>query len=89
MPGDNTPAQPVVDKPLDVDGVAAFGVGTAVWAVATIAVILFGDLDSETIWMLWTCLAGVGIGLLGLAYSTRRAAAYRAAGGSAADRGQE
>ncbi len=60
--------------PLDVDGVRTSEVGTAIWLVAFIALLPFyGALqDSGRTWWLWTCMAGFGIGLLGLEYCRRR-----------------
>lgn len=60
--------------PLDVDGVRTVEVGTAVFFVAFLALLPFyGRLsDDGHTWWLWTCLAGVGLGLLGLEYCRRR-----------------
>ena len=60
--------------PLDVDGVRTVEVGSAVWLVAFIALLPFyGALqDSGRTWWLWTCLAGFGLGLVGLEYCRRR-----------------
>jgi hypothetical protein len=61
-------------EPLDVDGVRTVEVGTALWLVAFVALLPFyGRLrDSGNEWWLWTCLAGVGLGLFGLEYCRRR-----------------
>lgn len=60
--------------PLDVDGVRTSEVGAAIWLVAFLALLPFyGALeDSGRTWWLWTCLAGFGIGLLGVEYCRRR-----------------
>jgi Protein of unknown function (DUF2530) len=60
--------------PLDVTGVRTVTVGTVVWAIAFLALLPFyGTLqDQGRTWWLWTCLAGVGLGLLGLEYCRRR-----------------
>lgn len=60
--------------PLDVDGVRTVEVGTAAWLVAFVALLPFyGRLeDSGNQWWLWTCLAGFGLGLLGLEFCRRR-----------------
>jgi hypothetical protein len=60
--------------PLDVTGVRTVAVGTLVWVIAFFALLPFyGTLrDQDRIWWLWTCLAGVGLGLLGLEYCRRR-----------------
>lgn len=61
-------------KPVDVDGVRSVAIGTVLWAVAFVVLLFFrDDLDAAgNGWWLWTCLTGVGLGLLGLLYTTRR-----------------
>ena len=61
-------------EPLDVDGVRTVEVGTGIFFLAFLALIPFyGRLaDDGHAWWLWTCLAGVGLGLLGLEYCRRR-----------------
>ena len=70
-------AQPT--EPLDIDGVRATTVGTAVWATAFLVLLLtgvrFGDSNG---WWLWVCIAGFGIGLIAIAFTRRRAAVYAA-----------
>ena len=60
--------------PVDVDGVRTVEVGTAVFFVGFLALLPFyGRLaDDGHTWWLWTCLAGVGLGLLGLEYCRRQ-----------------
>ena len=60
--------------PLDVDGVRTVAVGTVLWAITFVVLALFrDDLDAQGVgWWLWTCLAGVGLGLLGLEYTRKR-----------------
>ncbi|HUC57260.1 MAG TPA: DUF2530 domain-containing protein [Streptosporangiaceae bacterium] len=60
--------------------------GTIAWAVALIVLVVLRDrLPVADRWWIWTCVAGVGFGLFGLAYvphlkrSRARAAARRAA----------
>lgn len=68
-------AVPVVEiAPLDVDGVRTVAVGTGLWAVALLALLPFyGWLaDTGRVWWIWTCFAGIGLGLFGLAYCTSR-----------------
>jgi hypothetical protein len=62
-------------RPLDVDGTTSVAVGTALWAVAGLVLLVFfrDDLAADgREWWLWTCLAGVGTGLLGWTYCRRR-----------------
>jgi hypothetical protein len=61
-------------EPLDVDGVRTVQVGVALWVIGFLALLPFyGRLrDSGHGWMLWTCAAGCGLGLLGLEYCRRR-----------------
>jgi hypothetical protein len=61
-------------EPLDVDGVRTVQVGVALWVGAFVALLPFyGRLrDAGHAWMVWTCAAGCGLGLLGLEYCRRR-----------------
>ncbi len=74
-------------EPLDVDGVRTVEIGTGLFFLGFLALLPFyGRLsDDGHTWWLWTCLAGVGLGLLGLEYCRRHRAARqrRAAEGSA------
>lgn len=68
-------------EPLDVDGVRTVQVGTGVFALAFVALLPFyGRLEEEGhTWLLWMCLTGVGLGLLGIEYCRRRRATRVAA----------
>lgn len=61
-------------EPLDVDGVRTVQVGTGIFLLAFIALLPFyGRLEEEgQTWLLWMCLSGVGLGLLGMEYCKRR-----------------
>ena len=76
-------------EPLDVDGVRTVEVGVALWVVGFVALLPFyGRLrDAGHGWMLWTCAAGAGLGLLGLEHCRRRRSA-RAALREAAERAE-
>ncbi|HXU98588.1 MAG TPA: DUF2530 domain-containing protein, partial [Jiangellaceae bacterium] len=65
---------PPAVRALDVDGVRTVAVGTVLWAITFVVLALFrDDLDAQGVgWWLWTCLAGVGLGLLGLEYTRKR-----------------
>lgn len=70
------------DKPLDVDGVNAAKMGTAGFAVGFSVLLIFvGPLKSnDALWWLWVAGIGVALGAVGIWYTSRRRAAYRAAG---------
>lgn len=61
-------------SPVDVDGVRTVAVLTVIWAVGFVVLAFRKDsLDANGQgWWLWTCLAGVGLGLLGLEYTRKR-----------------
>ncbi len=73
-------------EPLDVTGTRSVAVGTIAWAVAFLALLPFtaGLRDDGNGDWLWTCLAGVVLGIVGWWYCDRRARRLRAA--PAADR---
>ena len=64
---------------LDVDGVGAVMVGTALWTIAlVVTVALRSQLEQAgNDWWVWVCLSGTVLGLMGLPYVVRRRAAYR------------
>jgi hypothetical protein len=70
-------------EPMDVDGVRTVEVGSALWFLAFLALLPFyGRLeDSGRLWWLWTCMAGFGLGLIGLEYCRRRRRARTEAAG--------
>jgi len=62
--------------PLEIDGITAVIVGTIVWTVATVIMILMRDqleASGRGNWI-WICACGVLLGLLGIRYTRRRAA---------------
>lgn len=61
-------------EPLDVDGVRTVTVGSIIWLVGFLALLPFyGRLaDDGRTWMVWTCMAGAGLGLVGVEYCRRR-----------------
>ncbi|CAA9348013.1 MAG: hypothetical protein AVDCRST_MAG36-1770 [uncultured Nocardioidaceae bacterium] len=67
-------------EPLDVTGVRTVVVGTVLFVLAFLALLPFTDdlRATDRLWVLWTCGAGVGLGLFGVRYCRRRAAALAA-----------
>lgn len=61
-------------EPLDVDGVRTVAIGSVAWIVAFLAMLPFiGPLrDHDKLSWLWICVAGFGLGLIGLEYCRRR-----------------
>ena len=60
--------------PLDVDAVRTVQIGTALWAIALVATLIFRDKlgDNGREWWIWTCIAGLLLGLAGVYITTRR-----------------
>lgn len=65
-------------KPLDVDGVKTFKLGTATFIVALILCLIFHQQLAEhgQQWWIWTCVTGIVIGIIGSGYTSRRAKVY-------------
>lgn len=61
-------------QPLDLTGVRTVTVGAILWLIAFIAILPFYSTlqEHDRGWWLWTCIAGFGLGLLGLEYCRRR-----------------
>ncbi len=61
--------------PLDVTGLRTVTTGTSLFVAATVVMLL--NLawlrDHDRMWWLWTCLVGIGLGIFGFVYCTRRA----------------
>lgn len=68
--------EPVEIKPVDDDGVGAVALGTAVWLIALVVLILLrGTLRHDGhLWWIACAATGFGLGLLGLGYCLRRRA---------------
>lgn len=70
----NSPKKSNELKPLSVNGITAVTVGTIAWLIALV-VLLFARgwlADTGRMDWIWIAVAGVGLGLLGYRYTTRR-----------------
>lgn len=67
-------------RPEPTDDVHAVTIGTVAWGLAALALLPFWDdlVAADRGWWLWTCAAGVGLGLFGVDYCRRRAVGARA-----------
>jgi uncharacterized membrane protein len=91
-----TPPRRPAPPPLEANDQQVAAILTAVWAVALVIVLILRDrLPADARWWIWTCVAGVCMGLFGLWYVPRlkrgrarkaqqRAAAQAAGGGQTA-----
>ncbi|MFD9866655.1 DUF2530 domain-containing protein [Streptomyces niveus] len=72
-------------EPLEGPVVPTIVGGTVIWFVLFLVQLPFyGWFDDHGhIWWVWTCLAGAGLGLIGIWYVLRRDAAIRRAAGEA------
>ena len=70
------PEEPRQVAPLDVDAVRTVQVGTGLWAVALVVTLLMREQlsDDGHEWWIWTCVAGLLLGLVGVVITTRRRA---------------
>ncbi|MEV6984468.1 DUF2530 domain-containing protein [Sphaerisporangium sp. NPDC051017] len=66
----NEPSPPD-PAPLKTNDTAAILAGTGLWVVALVVLFALG-LPPEDRWWIWTCVAGVGLGLFGMFYVWRR-----------------
>ncbi|GGM80510.1 hypothetical protein GCM10010106_28950 [Thermopolyspora flexuosa] len=57
-------------QPMKTNDTATFLVGTALWAIALVVLLIARPAVAEP-WWVWTCVAGIGGGLFGLWYSRR------------------
>ena len=74
-------------EPLEANDQMVTAVITAGWAVALVVLLVVrSDIPAHDRWWIWTCAAGLGIGIFGLLYvprlkrSRERAAGRRAEG---------
>jgi hypothetical protein len=81
--------------PLEANERLVIGVVSAGWAVALVVLLIIRDsLPAGSRWWIWTCAAGIAMGLFSLVYVPRlqrkraATAARRAQGGAEADGGQ-
>ena len=52
--------------------------GTIAWTAALVVLLLTGTtFESDNAWWLWTCLSGIVIGAVGVAFTRRRRTVYR------------
>jgi hypothetical protein len=88
-------ARPQLEVPPALEGndFVITAVGTSAWGAALIVLLaLRHQIPAASHWWIWTCVAGFGMGLFGLAYvphlkrSRARAAARRAASAGAGGR---
>ncbi|MBH5336384.1 DUF2530 domain-containing protein [Streptomyces pactum] len=72
-------------EPLEGNVVATITGGTVVWFVLFLVQLPFYGWfeDHDRLWWLWTCLAGGGLGLIGIWYVRKRDAAIRRAAAEA------
>ncbi|MFJ9741802.1 DUF2530 domain-containing protein [Streptomyces sp. NPDC101166] len=74
-------------EPLEGPVVGTVVGGTVIWFVLFLAQLPFYGWyeDHGRLWWLWTCLAGAGLGLIGIWYVRKRDAAIKRAAASAGD----
>ncbi len=75
-------------EPLEADDVAIVTGGTVVWLVLFLGQLPFYGrfADHGHAWWVWCCLAGAGLGCIGIVYTRRRRDAIRR---SRAERGDD
>ena len=63
---------PTPPPPLEANDQLVTAVGTAGWALALIVLLIVrGSIPADARWWIWTCAAGLGMGLFGLWYVPR------------------
>jgi hypothetical protein len=80
VPPEPAATEEVVLEPVPDDGVGATVVGLVLWLLAGVACLILRDqlAQREAQWWALTCLAGLGVGLVMLWFTRRRARVYRA-----------
>lgn len=60
--------------PVQTDDRKPILIGISLWLVALVVMLVFLAplIDSGNSWLLWTCVVGLALGLLGLLYTNRR-----------------
>ena len=79
---------PTPPPPLEANDQLVAAIGTAAWAVALVVLLIVrSELPAGSRWWIWTCVAGLGLGLFALGYIPRlkRGRARSAASRAAAD----
>ncbi|GAA3114616.1 MULTISPECIES: DUF2530 domain-containing protein [Nonomuraea] len=56
--------------PIKTNDTAAVGVGTGLWALALVVLLIFRPAP-ENAWWIWTCVTGVVFGLFGIWFVRR------------------
>jgi hypothetical protein len=65
-------SRPASPPPLEANDQLVTGIVTAGWAVALIVLLIVrGSLPADARWWIWTCVAGLVMGLFGLWYVPR------------------
>ena len=76
-----------MDEPRQADAVLPVTVGTALWGIALVVLLVLRPrlVDAGTDWWIWVAAIGLGLGLLGTAWVRHRRAAQQAAPAAATD----
>ena len=65
-------ARPAPPPPLEANDQLVIGVGTAGWAIALVVLLIVrGSLPASDRWWIWTCVAGLAMGLFAFWYVPR------------------
>jgi len=76
-PLEDPPTRTALRPPVDTDGLRTAIAGTVIWLLAFVGLLPFYGSLEETghLWWMWTCMAGVGLGLFGIEITHKRARA--------------